>query len=67
MQLKDAKILVIDDDADVLTAIRLLLKSRVAEIHVERKPGNIPSLLAEKKFDVVILDMNYNGLVQHRE
>lgn len=63
MQLKDAKILVIDDDADVLTAIRLLLKSRVAEILVERKPGNIPSLLAEKKFDVIILDMNYNGLV----
>lgn len=63
MQLKDAKILVIDDDADVLTAIRLLLKSRVSEIQVEPKPGNIPSLLAKKKFDVIILDMNFNGLV----
>lgn len=37
MQLKDAKILVIDDDPDVLIALRLLLKSHVAEIAVEKK------------------------------
>lgn len=36
MQLKDAKILVIDDDPDVLIALRLLLKSHVAEIAVEK-------------------------------
>lgn len=63
MQLKDARILVIDDDPDVLTAMRLLLKSHVAEIAVEKKPGNLPSLVSEKKFDVIILDMNFNGLV----
>lgn len=63
MQLKDARILVIDDDPDVLTAMRLLLKSHVAEISVEKKPGNLPSLLSDKKFDIIILDMNFNGLV----
>lgn len=63
MQLKDAKILVIDDDIDVLTALRLLLKPFVAEITIEKTPGNLSSLLSRKKFDVIILDMNFNGLV----
>ncbi|MEO2127142.1 MAG: sigma-54 dependent transcriptional regulator [Christiangramia sp.] len=63
MQLKDAKILVIDDDPDVLIAMRLLLKSHVAEIAVEKKPSNLSAIISAKKFDVVILDMNFNGLV----
>ncbi|MEE2770587.1 MAG: sigma-54 dependent transcriptional regulator [Bacteroidota bacterium] len=63
MQLKDAKILVIDDDPDVLIAMRLLLKSHVAEIAVEKKPSNLSAVISAKKFDVVILDMNFNGLV----
>lgn len=63
MQLKDAKILVIDDDADVLVALRLLLKPLVAEVVVEKNPGNLPGIVSEKKFDVIILDMNFNGLV----
>lgn len=63
MQLKDAKILVIDDDPDVLIAMRLLLKSHVAEIAVEKKPAHLPAIITEKKFDLVILDMNFNGLV----
>ncbi|UOB16074.1 sigma-54-dependent transcriptional regulator [Abyssalbus ytuae] len=63
MQLKNANILVIDDDVDVLTAIRLLLKSQVNEVVTEKNPNNIISLLSEKKFEVIILDMNFNGLV----
>lgn len=63
MQLKDTKILVIDDDPDVLVAMRLLLKSHLAEITVEKNPSNLPSIITGKKFDVVILDMNFNGLV----
>lgn len=63
MHLKDARILVIDDDTDVLTAMRLLLKSRVREVVVEKKPDHILSLLSKNKFDIIILDMNFNGLV----
>jgi DNA-binding NtrC family response regulator len=63
MQLKHAKILIIDDDQDVLTALRLLLKPFVAEVTIEKQPGNITSLLAKTRFDMVILDMNFNGLV----
>lgn len=63
MQLKEAKILIIDDDPDILVALRLLLKSHVADIRVEKNASNLNSLITEKKFDIIILDMNFNGLV----
>lgn len=63
MVLKKAQILVIDDDADVLTAMRLLLKPLVKEIVIEKNPGNINLQIESKKFDLIILDMNFNGLV----
>lgn len=63
MLLKNANILVIDDDTDVLTAMRLLLKSLVKEVVVEKNPNNLISLVQNNKFDVIILDMNFNGLV----
>lgn len=63
MVLKKAQILVIDDDADVLTALRLLLKPLVKEIVTETNPSNINLQIESKKFDVIILDMNFNGLV----
>lgn len=63
MLLKNANILVVDDDTDVLTAIRLLLKSKVKEVLTERNPNHIISLIRKHKFDIVVLDMNFNGLV----
>ncbi|GAA3650723.1 sigma-54-dependent transcriptional regulator [Flavivirga jejuensis] len=63
MLLKNANILVVDDDADVLTAIRLLLKSRVKQVVVEKNPNHISALIKRHKFDIVVLDMNFNGLV----
>ena len=63
MILKNANILVIDDDEDVLTALRLLLKSIVNEVVVNKNPNTIQSLLQKQNFDIVILDMNFNGLV----
>ena len=41
MQLKNASILVIDDDTDVLTAVRLLLKTEAKEVLIEKNPENI--------------------------
>ncbi len=39
MLLKNASVLVIDDDPDVLTAVRLLLKTEVKEVLTEKKSG----------------------------
>ncbi|MDO1501720.1 sigma-54 dependent transcriptional regulator [Winogradskyella maritima] len=63
MVLRKASILVIDDDADILTALRLLLKPLVKEVVTDKNPNNINSLLTKTAFDIVILDMNFNGLV----
>jgi len=63
MVLKEATILVIDDDVDVLTALRLLLKPLVREVVIEKNPSNIGAQIEQKKFDIIILDMNFNGLV----
>ena len=63
MLLKNAKILIIDDDEDVLIALRLLLKSMVASVTVNKNPNTINDLIKKDNYDVVILDMNFNGLV----
>ena len=63
MSLKTASVLVIDDDVDVLTAVRLLLKPEVKEIVIEKNPENIRSLLSKRDFDVILLDMNFNASI----
>lgn len=54
------KILVVDDDEDVLQAARLLLKNRSMLVHAEKDPEQIPSLLRNDEYDVILLDMNFN-------
>ncbi|GAB3833894.1 sigma-54-dependent transcriptional regulator [Hymenobacter jeollabukensis] len=63
MNLRSASVLVLDDDPDILTAVRLLLKTQVREVTVERRPEALPSLLAARSFDVILLDMNYHSAV----
>src|SRR6188474_1873729 len=63
MLLKNACILIIDDDPDVLTAVRLLLKTEVKEVLTERNPENIRSLLGKQSFDLILLDMNFNSSI----
>jgi DNA-binding NtrC family response regulator len=61
MLLKNASILVIDDDPDVLTAVRLLLKTEAKEVVTEKNPENIPSILSSRHFDLILLDMNFKS------
>ncbi|MBJ7879851.1 sigma-54-dependent transcriptional regulator [Gelidibacter salicanalis] len=63
MLLNNANILIIDDDEDVLIAFRLLLKSKVKAVVTNKNPNTILSLMQEHSFDLVVLDMNFNGLV----
>ena len=60
MKLKNATVLVVDDDPDVLTAVRLLLKTEVKEVVTEKNPENIRKQVASKMFDLILLDMNFN-------
>lgn len=63
MNLKNASVLVIDDDLDVLTAVRLLMKTEAKDVTVEKNPENIPNLLSKQRFDVIMLDMNFNSSI----
>ena len=60
MSEKIGKILIVDDDEDVLKAARLFLKKHVSSMHTEQNPENIPSLMANNVYDVILLDMNYS-------
>lgn len=63
MNLKNATILIIDDDTDVLTAVRLLLKTEVKEVVTEKNPENIRWLLSKQTFDLILLDMNFTSSI----
>ncbi len=56
---KTGKILIVDDDEDVLQAARLLLKQHHPLVQTEKAPERIPDLLAEQDFDIILLDMNF--------
>ncbi|MFB6231919.1 MAG: sigma-54-dependent transcriptional regulator [Salinibacter sp.] len=55
----DGRVLIVDDDRDVLTALRLLLKEHVGAVHTATDPSSIPALLREHDCNVVLLDMNF--------
>jgi Response regulator containing CheY-like receiver, AAA-type ATPase, and DNA-binding domains len=61
--MKHSRILVVDDDPDVLTAVRLLLKQEVTEIITEHNPEQIPTILSKGPLDLVLLDMNFKSTI----
>src|ERR1044071_2491852 len=63
MLMKDASILIVDDDPDVLTAVRLLLKTEVKQVVTEKSPENLKYLLSQQPFDLILLDMNFNSSI----
>jgi len=55
----ETSILIVDDDNDILTAARLLLKRHFERVVTANQPERIPALMAETTFDAVLLDMNF--------
>src|ERR1700744_1119248 len=63
MILKKATVLIVDDDTDVLTAVKLLLKTEAQEVLTEKNPENLNWLLQRNQVDLVLLDMNFNSAI----
>ncbi|MDR2911114.1 MAG: sigma-54 dependent transcriptional regulator [Bacteroidales bacterium] len=63
MNLRQASVLVVDDDKDILTAVRFLLKPEVKTITTEPNPENLRTILAKNKYDIILLDMNFNSSI----
>jgi len=53
------RILIADDQSDVLEALRLLLKGEGYSIDAVTSPGALLAALEARDFDVVIMDLNY--------
>ena len=59
MSKTEAKILVVDDDIDVLNTARMYLKQQFTLVQIENNPELIPLHFERESFDVVLLDMNF--------
>jgi len=55
----EAKILVIDDDRDVLSTAQMVLKQHFTDIIILDNPKSIPGIIEKGNIDVVLLDMNF--------
>jgi len=54
-------ILVVDDDQDILLSARMVLKQRFTNIKTENDPHCIMTVLAQDRYDLVLLDMNFTA------
>ena len=55
----EGKILIVDDDAGVLSAANLLLKRHFKQVDTEKNPLRIPYWVNNGSYDVILLDMNF--------
>ena len=53
------RVLIADDQPDVLEALRLLLKGEQYEIETAKSPAGILAALEARDFDAVLMDLNY--------
>ena len=59
MNMNEASLLIVDDNPGVLSAGKLFLKRHFAEVDTTRDPEEIPVLLRDKRYTVIMLDMNF--------
>jgi len=55
---KKGRLLIIDDNKSVLKSLQLFLKHHFEELVTCNNPNQIPGLMLQNEFDVVLLDMN---------
>lgn len=59
MEQKQGKILIVDDNEDLLKAAKMYLKRHFAQVDIEKNPEALPSLMNNEDYDVILLDMNF--------
>ena len=60
MEQKLNKILIIDDNEEILIALKIFLRKYVREIFTLNTPTNLHSTIQNHDFDLIILDMNFS-------
>ncbi|TFH25337.1 MAG: sigma-54-dependent Fis family transcriptional regulator [Bacteroidia bacterium] len=61
MPRKEGSILIVDDNNDLLIALRLILGRSFERIDTIRNPNLIPSTLEKQAYDLILLDMNFKA------
>lgn len=56
----DSTILIVDDDRDILTAGKLLLKRQFGKVVTCDQPNALSELISNNDFDAILLDMNFS-------
>jgi len=56
---RETRVIIVDDNEDLLTAARLLLKRQVGKVETLNRPDGLPELIERLAPDAVLLDMNY--------
>ncbi|MEO1260134.1 MAG: sigma-54 dependent transcriptional regulator [Bacteroidota bacterium] len=56
---KDATILIVDDEEDILLTLRLFLKQHFERVFTEHNPHLLPRMMRQYEPDVILLDMNF--------
>src|SRR6476620_10095227 len=55
----DPRVLIADDQADVLEALRLLLKAEGFQLETASSPAGVLAAIEAREFDVALIDLNY--------
>lgn len=58
-EIHQGKLLIVDDNTDLLKAAKIFLKRYFVQVEVEANPEKIPFLLTNNSYDVILLDMNF--------
>src|SRR6201991_1890713 len=56
---KQGKILIDDDNEDLLKAAKMFLKRHMEQVDIEQNPEAIPALMNNDNYDVILIDMNF--------
>lgn len=56
----EGKILIVDDNEEILVALQMFLGEHFSEIHIRKDPESALIFLSQYKIDLCILDMNFN-------
>lgn len=59
MEQRSGKILIVDDNDDLLKAAKMFLKRHFSQVDIEKNPEAIPALMSNDDYDVILLDMNF--------
>jgi DNA-binding NtrC family response regulator len=55
------KILIVDDNEEILIALKLFLSNHFEVIDIQKNANTIPEIIQRKSYDIIILDMNFSA------